>query len=539
MRSSCILRSFLVILIVVLITGFPCTAYGHRYNDIDFFEIFEHNGAVVLLIDASSGDILHVNQSASRFYGYTIDQMESMNITDFTDFTIDRISTRMEEVIRRQISYFVIEHKLADGERRTVEVYACPHKSGDETLIFATIYDITETIALQRKNRLISGVLIATFLSAAIIAGISVIFLHRSQKKLKEQKKRIEYLSYHDSLTTGVYNRLFLEQELERLDIPDNLPISVIVGDVNGLKMTNDIFGHDAGDLLIKKAADAIKNACSSEDIIARTGGDEFIILLPKKGHREAEEIAGRVNHIFSEESILTIKASISMGWYTKCHESQSIHEVINIAEEKMYEAKVLDSEMAKSSTIKSIISTFYSSNPEEERHARSVSHLAEMAGKALQLSDVDVRKLIEAGYLHDIGKIVLSDELIKRYDDYANEQIRIIKKHVIAGYRILNSFDETLDLAGIVLAHHEYWDGSGYPRGLKGQEIPFLARIITAAEYYDEILNKPDINGNIELAVSMLKAQSGIKLDPQVVNVLCSIIKNENSNLAAAACQT
>ena len=175
----------------------------------------------------------------------------------------------------------------------------------------------------------------------------------------KEQRDRIEYLSFYDSLTC-LYNRMFFEEELKRIDTERNLPISIIVGDMNGLKLTNDIFGHDAGDQLLKKAAAVLKSVCRADDIIARVGGDEFSILLPRTNEEEAKNIINRIKEQFSNERVEAIQGSISMGSDTKYNINDDITLLSNNADKKMYFAKTLDRDNNKNTAIKTIIETLH-----------------------------------------------------------------------------------------------------------------------------------------------------------------------------------
>lgn len=129
------------------------------------------------------------------------------------------------------------------------------------------------------------------------IQGVIIVFRDITEEKRRQDE--IYYMSYHDPLT-GLYNRRVFEEEIKRLDTERNLPISIIMGDCNGLKLTNDAFGHSVGDRLLKKVAEAIKSACRADDIVARWGGDEFIILLPKTKKEEAKTIVERIKNICS-----------------------------------------------------------------------------------------------------------------------------------------------------------------------------------------------------------------------------------------------
>ena len=341
----------------------------------------------------------------------------------------------------------------------------------------------------------------------------------------REQRDRIEYLSFYDSLTC-LYNRMFFEEELKRIDTERNLPISIIVGDMNGLKLTNDIFGHDAGDQLLKKAAAVLKSVCRADDIIARVGGDEFSILLPRTNEEEAKNIINRIKEQFSNERVEAIHGSISMGSDTKYNINEDITLLSSNADKKMYFAKTLDRDNNKNTAIKTIIDTLHRNNLWEYEHSKNVSLICEKIGKSMGLSEVKIRKLKEAGYLHDIGKITFKNISLYKNSELADRENNEMKQHPIVGYRILNSFDGTLDLAETILAHHEEWAGSGYPKGLKGEEIPLLARIVSVAESYDEMTNKYNSSPlSSEEALKELRKLSGKKFDPNILAKLETIL--------------
>ncbi|MDR7870679.1 MAG: diguanylate cyclase [Tissierellaceae bacterium] len=339
-------------------------------------------------------------------------------------------------------------------------------------------------------------------------------------------KEEITYLSYHDELT-GLYNRRFLQAEINRLDTERNLPISIIIGDMNGLKLANDIYGHSTGDLLLKKLAEVLKKVCRADDIIARTGGDEFTILLPNTTKEDTEGIIERIITQFSNEKVKTIKGSISMGCATKINKHEDILSVLEIAERHMYFSKTLEGNLINDNTPNTIIRELHLTCPREEEHSKNVSKLCEDMGRAMKLPETDIKKLKDAGYLHDIGKVVLDENLLNNAQEQSPKIKKEMKRHAVVGYRILNFSPDTLDLADAVLTHHERWDGNGYPKGLKGEEIPLMARIISVVEGYDHMTNKLEENAiSKEEAIEKIESQAGAKFDPGIVDVFVKMMK-------------
>jgi len=334
----------------------------------------------------------------------------------------------------------------------------------------------------------------------------------------KEREEKIHYLSYHDTLT-GLYNRRSFEESLIKIDIPENLPLSVIFGDINGLKMTNDIFGHTMGDELIKKSAEILKNACRKNDIVARIGGDEFVILLPKTNQENAERILERIKAEFSTAQVAAIKCSMSLGIATKTSVNQSLAEVITKAENEMYKDKAMNRKSVNKDMINTIIETLHARNPEEKRHSIAVSELAGELGSVLHLPELEINRLKKVGYLHDIGKITCEENVLAQ-EALTEEERDKMRQHPVVGYRILNLFDDTLDLAEYVYSHHERWDGSGYPRGLEGEQIPLLSRIISVVETYERIINKGTLplEERKNMALETIKEGAGTRFDPKIV---------------------
>lgn len=351
------------------------------------------------------------------------------------------------------------------------------------------------------------------------VIGAVVTFMDNTDRKKTEEQ--IKYLSCHDSLT-GLHNRMCFEDALKKIDTKENLPISIVFGDVNGLKLTNDIFGHRAGDELIIKSAEILKRVCREEDIVARVGGDEFIIILPHTAAFSAEKIANRAKRELSKEKIDAVQCSMSMGISCKTDPDQNIEQIMVDAENKMYKEKTMNRNAVKSDMIHTIIGTLHAKSPEEKRHSINVSKLCQNIGYEMNLSQAEIKKLKEAGYLHDIGKIVLEEKIINKITGLTEQEKKEMQQHPIVGYRILNLFDDTLDFAEGIYSHHEKWDGSGYPKGLKGEEIPLLARIISVAESYDRMVHHSG-DGLVATkteAIQTIRDNAGKQFDPQVADL-------------------
>ena len=359
------------------------------------------------------------------------------------------------------------------------------------------------------------------------IIGAVVTFMDITNRKKAENE--IIYLSYHDSLT-GLYNRRFFEEELKRLDVERNLPISIIMGDINGLKLTNDIFGHAAGDLLVQKAAEAIKIGCRADDIIARWGGDEFIIILTKANNYETEVVAKRIKELLSKEYVKDLNCSISFGYDTKYSVNEDILLTIKNAEDKMYAEKILDHQLINNSKIEEIKKKLHEKSLREEKHSVRVSELCEKIGKALNLTEAEISTLKDAGFLHDIGKIVVDKSILNKSDPLTELEWQELKQHPVVGYRILNSTNETMDIAKYVLGHHEKWDGTGYPKGLEGEAISKYARIIALAESYDEMTNDTMYKQAMskEEAIVEIEKNASLQFDPNIAKIMIQILKEE-----------
>ena len=339
----------------------------------------------------------------------------------------------------------------------------------------------------------------------------------------KEEKQRqIEYMNLHDHLT-GLYNRRFFEEELKRLDVDRNLPLSIITIDVNGLKLINDTLGHAKGDEVLIKSAKVIKNSLRADEITARVGGDEFSSILPKCDAKQVIAITERIVESIEKETEEGIPLSLAIGSHTKTHSSENILDILKKAENKMYANKIFSDQSNKREIILAILYTLHEKHPREEEHSKRVSQLAYDLGKAMKMKGDKLNMLSTAGLLHDIGKIAIDYSIIDKSEKLTSEEYGEVKKHPEIGYRILKNSVEYEDMARLILYHHERVDGNGYPKGVKGDEIPMESKIISIVDAYDAMISTRPYKTKIltkEEAIHELRKCSNAQFDSAIVEV-------------------
>ncbi len=342
----------------------------------------------------------------------------------------------------------------------------------------------------------------------------------------RQAQENILFLSYHDQLT-GLYNRRFYEEELKRLDVERNMPMTLVMGDINGLKLVNDSFGHAQGDELIIKVADAIRKACRVDDIVARFGGDEFVIILPRTETAEANKVVDRIKSRLIEINSGSIDISVSFGVQTKQSIDEETKEWIKKTEDDMYQHKVYESLSMRSRTIDLIMKTLFEKNSREMLHSKRVSEICVSIATQLGLGNDEINKIRLTGLMHDIGKIGIDEKILNSDQKLTPEEWIEIKKHPEIGSRILSASLEFAEIAEVVLQHHERWDGKGYPRGLKGEAISLNARIISIADAFDAMCSDRAYRKayDEQFALSEILRGAGSQFDPQLVTAFANLI--------------
>lgn len=337
----------------------------------------------------------------------------------------------------------------------------------------------------------------------------------------KQTEAKIRYLSNHDYLT-GVYNRRYYEEALTSIDREENLPLSLVISDVNGLKLVNESFGHALGDELLKKVAGVILKECRDQDVVARLSGDEFIILLPQTDESQTAKIVKQMRAAVQQESVGAIDFSISFGYETKISSDQNIQEVLKNAEDNMYRHKLYESASIKNKTIDLIMNTLYEKSSREMLHSQRVSEICEKIAFKMNFDQDDISQVKAAGLIHDIGKMGIDEKILNKPGGLDSDEWKKIQRHPEIGYRILSSSSEFSELARYVLEHQERWDGKGYPKQLVGEEISIQARIIGVADAFDAMTCDRAYRKGLSVAeaVAEIKKCAGTQFDPEVATV-------------------
>jgi len=452
-------------------------------------KLFYESPAGMLLLD-SDGIVIKANQAILDITGYEFDEVVGKRIFDL--FVEKGHIPEAKEHVKKIISGEDLQH-----------ITKTRHKSGE----------IYYSLLKETRIKLNDG-------------SYGILSMQIDVTDIKEQEEEIRYISYHDHLTE-LYNRKFFEEELKRLDTARQLPISIIMADINGLKLINDSYGHKAGDSLIKKSAEILEESVRQEDIVSRWAGDEFVILLPQTGKEATEKIIARIIEKTNETETDAIPISIGLGFAIKFEPEVDVYKVLNEADKNLYHNKISYGKDSESKIVKSFLDSLGSQSGETKDHAQRMAKLARKLGRKLNLSATQLHKLYLLAYLHDIGKITVPRTVLNKKGKLDEEEWEMISSHALKGKQIALATSEFAPIAEEIHSHHERWDGNGYPRGIKGQNIPYLARIISIVDAYDVMTNGRVYAEAVsrEEAIQELRDCAGSQFDPDLVEEFIKVI--------------
>ncbi len=350
----------------------------------------------------------------------------------------------------------------------------------------------------------------------------------RDTTERRQAEERLKYLSLHDPLT-GLYNRAYFEEELQRMESSRCPQAGVIVCDVDDLKTVNDTLGHEAGDSLLKAAASVIKSCFREGDVVARIGGDEFAVLLPQMTKEGLEKSKKRIAAAVLKynQSGCGLPLGISLGCAAREDASCSMKELVREADSNMYREKLKKGSKAKRNVAGWLLKALRAKDFFDTGHdKRMQEYTARLAAAAGMSGDKIINAQLLARF-HDIGKAAVPDEIIHKPGPLSEGEWKIMKRHCEIGHRVALTLPGLAPIAGLILKHHEWWNGKGYPLGLAGEEIPVECRILAVADAFDAMTSKRPYRRalGVSEAVAELKRCAGTQFDPHLVHLFCKLL--------------
>ena len=303
--------------------------------------------------------------------------------------------------------------------------------------------------------------------------------------------------------------------------------------DLDGFKAYNDAFGHPAGDLLLKRLGAQLAEIGEPGEAF-RMGGDEFCVLFPAGG---SADLVGRARQALSESGEgFTVTASA--GTVALPGEARTVSDALAIADRRMYAHKRGDRMSASNQSKDVLLRAVHERSPNLGVHGGEVAELAERTAKRLGL-DIDmVRAVRQGAELHDIGKLAVPDAILNKPGPLDEEEWAFMRRHTLVGERILAAAPALADVAQLVRASHEHFDGSGYPDRLIGEAIPLGSRVIAVCDAWDAMTTDRPYRRAMEHADALAELErcSGTQFDPAVVKVFRAVLAQPRRHLQALA---
>lgn len=449
-----------------------------------------------------AGNLLYCNDSMARIYG--VEDRFSVKGINYRDYMDKENAEAVYQAYNRVFCTgnpekgFSLEIRRNDGNKRILEVSVSLVRDGDgrPAGFRGIVRDITER---------------------------------------RQAEERLKFLSMHD-IMTGLYNRMYFEEEMSRLNRGRFSPVTIICCDVDWLKLVNDTFGHKRGDDLLKSVAEILKEPFRASDLVARVGGDEFAVILPRTGEAAAQKICDRIQQAIERYNMkgADIPISLSVGKSTGIISKElNCHELFRRADNDMYRQKLHTKANSRSILLSWLVKTLDDRDFMAGGHDRKVFEYAKRLGEAAGLSSGEINDLKLLSRFHDIGKVGISDAVLLKPGYLNKKEWEEIRQHSEIGFRMARSIPELYSIADFILYHHEWWNGKGYPLGLSGREIPLNCRVFAIAEAYAVMTSDRPYREAMKAdeALRELVRCSETQFDPQLVELFVRITNENDQN--------
>lgn len=375
-------------------------------------------------------------------------------------------------------------------------------------------------------------------------------------QELEATKRKLAELAEQDGLT-GLLNHRTIHARLQQtLDSDPDVPVSVMMLDMDRFKQLNDTYGHPIGDMALRHIAFILRSVCDGRALLGRCGGDEFMVAMPGITASEAGTIADRVRTQISAQPFrnpegTALPLQLCFGVADTVRAGRSAVSLVAAADAALYEGKkkggdavVLHlAELEKGATqtdfdvLDSLVTAIDHKDRYTRRHSEHMTGYALMLAQSLQCSEETYDIVRVAGLLHDVGKIGVPDSILQKPGKLTPEEYEIMKNHVTLSSLIIHGLPHLSDILDAVAHHHERWDGKGYPKGLAGEQIPLLGRIMAVADAFSAMtLDRPYRAGmDVQIALEQIEAGAGTQFDPTLARQFIEAVRADLAEKAEA----
>lgn len=346
----------------------------------------------------------------------------------------------------------------------------------------------------------------------------------------KERQRHMQMLSFHDQLT-GLYNRAYFDENSKNWNTEDSLPLGLIVGDVDNLKLSNDTLGHQYGDRMLVSIVSVMQKVCRPQDIMIRYGGDEFIILVPRCTELQIRQMIRDIQSACANLMTENVPSSISMGYAVKYHINQPLLHLLHQADRNMYGNKLACGRGRPNFYLLSLEDSLQKKDTVTSEHAVRVRETCFRFSVFLGLDMRTAKRCALVAALHDIGKIAIPSSILNKEGPLDDEEWEIMKHHPAIGCRMIKDLPGMNDVAEAILSHHERWDGKGYPRGIADSQIPLTARILSLVDAFDAMTHDRPYRKAMknEKALNEILRCRGTQFDPRLSDEFIRFIKKKH----------